>query len=166
MSEGVNTEGLTKVQGAIANLMGPLLTKFKGRATYSVAGMLKKVLRKEPGESHSPVLWASEKQRRWYFAARRKANLPLKYTRETDAWSKQILKKWGITRQPTAATLGNRAPYATYVQSREYQTRQHAATGWVTDEQAVEQIFSDGTVKRIIEAQVTAIVREAFRGLT
>jgi len=159
------SEGIDRVLKAIANLTGPLLQKFKQRATYSVAGKIRQQMVVEPPESHSPVVWASEKQRRWYFAQRRAEGLPLKYERKTDPWSQRIQNKWRYTRGSDYTVLGNRADYAAYVQSRDYQSRQHEATGWTTDEQAAEQIISDGTMQRIVDAQVRAIVREAFRGL-
>lgn len=165
MSEGVDAGQLDTVQKAVAELMGPGLRRFKHRATYAVAGQLRTIMEREPPASHSPVIWASERQRRWYFAARRRDELPLKYTRHSDAWSQQSRKAWGITRGDTDATLGNRATYGAYVQSVALQTAQHAATGWTTDEQAAEQIIGDGTMHRIVTAHVRAIVREAFGGL-
>jgi len=164
MSEVEHGE-LDKLQKAINSLTGPLLQKFKGRATYYVALALKGLMQKYPGPAHSPVIWASEKQRRWYYATRREAGLPLRYTRRADPMSQRLHAQWGISRGETEATLGNRATYAPYAQSSQYQTAQHAATGWTTDEQAADKVMSDGTVKRIVEAHITAIVREAFRGL-
>lgn len=164
MSEDI-TGNLDKLQRAIGQLHGPLLQKFKHRATYYVAIALKGPLKRRPAGVHSPVIWASEKQRRWYYAMRREAGLPLKYTRGSDPMSQRIGGSWAIRRQPESAILGNRATYAPYVQSSEYQTAQHEATGWTTDEQAAEKIVDDGTVKRIVEAHVRVIVREAFRGL-
>lgn len=165
VSEGIDTRQLDKLQKAINSLTGPLLTKFKGQATYSVALALQKPLQHYPGPSHSPVIWASEKQRRWYFAMRRKAGLPLEYTRRSDRMSQRLHAQWSIRRSETEAVLGNRATYAPYVQSSQYQTAQHAATGWVTDKQAADEAISSGQVKRIVDAQINAIVREAFKGL-
>jgi len=165
VSESVDTSGLDKLQKAISQLHGPLLTKFKGRATYFVAVALKDKFKTRPYGVHSPVLWASEKQRRWYHAMRRKAGLPLKYARGSDPMSQRSGAAWGIRRGQTEATLGNRATYSPYVVSSEYQTAQHKATGWATDKQLADQAMTDGTVKRIVEAHIAAIVREAFRGL-
>jgi len=165
VSEGIDTTGLDKLQRALNELRGPALTRFKQRATYFVAVALKGVLQRYPMGSHSPVKWASEKQRRWYFAARRKDNLPLRYARRSDPWSQRLHAQWGISRGAEDATLGNRATYAAYVQSSQYQTAQHEATGWQTDEQVAQKALSDGTVKRIVDAHIATIVREAFRGL-
>ena len=165
MPDDIDTSGLDNLQRAMSQLTGPLLDKFKSRATYYVAVALKGVMNKAPAGHHTPVIWPSEKARRYYFAMRRKAGLDPRYKRESDPMSQQIQKSWAISRAPESATLGNRATYAPYVQSSQYQTEQHATTGWMTDEQAAEKVVSDGTVGRIVEAHINAIVKEAFRGL-
>ena len=155
-------------------LTGPLLVKFKGRATYYVAIAIKGIIQPYPGpvkythqrkDGTYGVKWPSEKARRYYFAMRREAGLPMKYTRGSDPMSQRMQQSWTIARRPTEATLGNRATYAPYVASEQYQTDQHAATGFTTDRQAAEQVIQSGTMKRIIDAHINAIVREAFRGL-
>jgi hypothetical protein len=153
------------VQQAISNLMGPQLDKFKSRATYFVAVELKHVMTKYPAGKHSPVIWASEKARRFYFWQRRSKGYPLEYTRRSDPMSQRMHLSWGIRKKPTSATLGSKATYAPYVQSSQYQTAQHEASNWTTDEQAAQKIVADGTLKRIIQANVQRIVEEAFRGL-
>ena len=165
MPDDIDTSGIEKLQHAINELHGPGLTRFKGRATYHVAVALQGMFKVRPHGSHQPVKWASKKQQRWYHAMRRKAGLPLQYTRGSDPMSQRSGAAWGIRRAATEATLGNRATYSPYVVSSEYQTAQHKATGWRTDAQIAEQAMSDGTVRRIIDANIAAIVREAFRGL-
>ena len=164
MSE-VDNQDVNKLQRALDDLFGPGLLKFKGRLTWFVAAAIKQVIRPYPGPSHSPVIWPSDKARRYYFAMRRKDNLPLKYTRLTDPWSKQIQNNWTIQRDNTSATLGNRASSAPWVVSDEFQTEQHEATGWTTDKQAAEQVMTDGTMDKIINAQIKAMVDNAFKGL-
>ena len=156
---------LTEVQRAIQNLAGPLLEKFKGRVTYYVALAIKGVIQAYPGPANSPVKWPSDKARRAYFAQRREEGLPMKYTRGSDPMSQRLQNAWTVAREPTSATLGNRATYAPYVASEEYQAEQHKATGFMTDAQAVEKVDRDGTMQRIIQATLGSIVKEAFRGL-
>jgi len=165
MPDDIDTTELTKLQRAMSSLTGPLLVKFKGRVTYYVAVAIQGIIKPYPGPAHKPVIWPSEKARRYYFAMRREAGLPMKYTRGSDPMSQRIQQSWTIARRPTEATLGNRATYAPYVASEQYQTDQHAATGFTTDRQAAEQVIQSGVMKRIIDAHINAIVREAFRGL-
>ena len=165
MPETIGTDALSKLQQAIGQLHGPLLEKFKGRATYYVALAIKGVIKPYKIKS-TPIKWASAKQRRWWFWARRQDGLEdTPYKRGSDPWSQRLQQSWGVTRRPTEATLGNRATYAPYVASDEYQTAQHKATGFTTDKQAADKVIADGTMKRIVDAHVKAIVREAFRGL-
>jgi hypothetical protein len=51
------------------------------------------------------------------------------------------------------------------VASDEFQTEQHKATGFTTDKQAADQVIASGTMDRIINAHIKAMVGEAFRGL-
>ena len=163
MPDNIDASELDKLQSAINNLTGPLLIKFGTRATYYVAVAIKGVIQPYPLGKNSPVKWPSEKARRYYFAMRREAGLPMEYTRGSDPMSQRTQQSWTIARGTAAATLGNRATYAPYVASSQYQTEQHAATGFTTDEQAAEQMIQSGVMPRIIEAQIRAIVREAFR---
>lgn len=165
MPDGVDSSQLDKLDRALSQLSGPLLQRFKDRATYYVALAIKGVIQPYPGPSNSPVKWPSEKARRYYFAMRREAGLPMKYTRGSDPMSQRMQASWGVSRGTGEATLGSRATYAPYVASDQYQTAQHAATGFTTDKQAVERVIADGTVKRIVEAHINQIVKEAFRGL-
>lgn len=164
MPNTADTSELDALQRAMDQLSGPLLTKFKGRTAYFVALAIKGVIQPYKHKS-TPIKWASNKQRRWWFAARREAGLPPGYVRGSDPWSQRLQQSWGVSRGKTSATLGNRATYAPWVASEEFQTEQHAATGFTTDREAAEKVMKDGTVKRIIDAHLKAIVREAFRGL-
>ena len=164
MPNTADTSELDALQRAMGKLSGPLLIKFKGRTAYFVALAIKGVIKPYKRKS-TPIKWASEKSRRWYFWARREAGLSPEYVRGSDPWSQRLSDSWTVARRKTSATLGSRAMYAPYVASEEFQTEQHAATGFTTDAQAAEKVMGDGTVKRIIDAHLKAIVREAFRGL-
>ena len=160
----IESQGLDKLQNAIGQLHGPLLEKFKSRVTYYVALALKGII-KPYKPQHTPIIWPSAKARRYYFAMRREAKLPMKYTRGSDPMSQRLQQSWDITRRPTEAILGNRATYAPYVASDQFQIKQHAATGFTTDKEAEKAIRDNGTFKRIVDAHIRAIVQEAFRGI-
>ena len=165
MPNTADTSELDTLQRAMDKLAGPMLIKFKGGTAYSVALAIKGVIQPYKRQHTGAVIWASRKQQKWYHAMRRAAGLPAKYTRGSDPMSQRIQQSWAISRSPTSSVLGNRATYAPYVASEEFQTAQHAATGFTTDKQAADQVMSDGTMKRIIDAHLKAVVREAFRGL-
>jgi hypothetical protein len=146
-------------------LSGAGLTKFKGSITYDVALAIQGVIKPYKRKHSGPVIWPSEKARRFYFAMRRKAGLPMKYTRGSDPMSQRLQQSWTVERRPTSATLGNRATYAPYVASDEFQTEQHAATGFTTDKQAAEKVQRGRAMRRIIDANIKAMMDAAFKGL-
>ena len=92
------------------------------------------------GQSHRPVIWASEKSRRFYFAMRA-GWFASNYTRNSDAMSQRLGPGWTVRKQSQATYIvGNKATYAAWVQSAKRQQPQHKATGWKTDAQAVDEL--------------------------
>ena len=122
-------------------------------STYAVGQLVQGELQKSTPPAHRPVIWASAKARRYYFAMRRKAGLPMRYTRQSDPMSQRVQRGWTVLHHgSTDAIVRNRGVrYAKYVQSAQYQTAQHRATGWVTDAQAVNNVERRGDVKRVTE---------------
>jgi len=160
----IDSSELTAVQRAMSQLTGPLLSKFKTRVTYYIGVAIKGAIQPYKPQ-HRPVIWPSEKARRYYFAMRRKAGLPMKYTRGSDPMSQRLQQSWTVARGNEEATVGNRATYAPYVASEQYQTEQHKATGFTTDAQAWEKVQRSGVVDKIVQAHLKAVINEAFRGL-
>jgi hypothetical protein len=120
--------------------------------TFAVGELVQKEIAVYPGSSHSPVLWASERQRRYYFAMRYAAGLSPKYDRGTDAMSKQLLKTWKVSHHgSTDALVDNKASYGPWVQNEIYQSAQHKATGWITDEKAVKNVERSGDIETVAE---------------
>jgi hypothetical protein len=115
-----------------------------------------------PGASNSPVIWASEKQRRYYFWLRRSRGLDLRYSRGSDAMSQQLSKSWTISHLgQTDALVDNKASYGPFVQSAEFQSAQHKATGWITDEKGIDNVQRSGDVERVAENII--VKRTAFK---
>jgi len=52
------------------------------------------------------------------------------------------------------AKAATRVSYAPWVQSKERQSPQHAATGWRTDEEAIKKVVESGAVHRILKQAV------------
>ena len=165
MSESVDFQSLEQLHRAIENLTGAGLTKLGERGGYKVGLEIENVMKRYPGPPSYPLKWASKKQRAWYFAMRRSKGLPIEYTRTSDPMSQKLGQRWTTQQRRGGAVVGNPSTYAPYVQSSEYQTAMHADTGWVTDKQAVDEVFRSGEVGRIVLAEVHSIVKEAFRGL-
>ena len=155
----VTFTSIEALQQAIANLTGPQVVKVGQRAGRKIGEELKNTMQRYPGPSHQPVKWASEKQRRWYFAMRRKEKLPIKYTRIKDPMSQKLGQSWAVKQITGGAVVGNTALYGPAVQSDEYQTEQHKLTGWITDKKAVEELERSGLIGRIVMAEVHDLVR-------
>ena len=122
-------------------------------ATFKVGELVQGELQKSTPPAHRPVIWASAKARRYYFAMRRKAGLPLQYRRQSDPMSQRVQRSWTtIHHGATDAIVRNKGvTYARFVQAAQYQTAQHRATGWMTDAQAVKNVERSGDVKRITD---------------
>ena len=118
--------------------------------TLAIGEQLRKVISRYPGPAHKPVIWDSDKQRRWWFASRRDAGLDPWYTRNSDRWSQRLGPSWAVRKRGSMdAIVGTKATYAARVQSDKRQTRQHKATGWITDKAAIAQVRASGVIARI-----------------
>jgi len=126
-------------------------------AGMKIAEQARAMLVREPTRK-GPVVWQSEKQRRWYHAMRRREGLPLKYTRHSDRMSQNLAKSWTSRPEPAGAIVGTRATYSLWAQSAQYQQRMHQATGWPTDEQVVAKLQSTGIIDRIVQAELKALL--------
>jgi phage gpG-like protein len=132
--------------------------------TRGIAEEVKGEIARYPGKVKRPIQWASDKQRRWWFATRRKAGLG-PYVRNSDPWSQRIGPSWATAqRGETSAVVGTRVTYAPWVQRAGKLSRldaaegmgvqqpMHAATGWVTDAQAVRTVNESGVARDILAA--------------
>jgi hypothetical protein len=125
-------------------------------ATFRIGELVQGELQKSTPRAHSPVIWQSAKSRRYYFWMRRRYGLPLQYTRGSDPLSQRLQRSWTVKRQGrTSAVVGVKGiKYAKYVQSEAHQTRQHRATGWVTEATAVRNVARSGDVERVVQQAV------------
>lgn len=132
----------------------------------ALAAEVKNRLQADPPPAHSPVIWASAKQKRWWFAHRSEKGLPLDYTRESDPESQRLRASWAIQPTKDGAIVGTRTLYAPWVQAAQPtsaggpQTAQHKATGWVTD----EKVAGDIEREKIAVDAITRALMAAFGG--
>jgi hypothetical protein len=166
MSEGIIFTDLDALTRALAQLTGPEIEQIGERIGFKVGLNTENELKVNPKTPNYPLKWASRKQRAWYFAMRVKDGLPIKYTRGSDPWSHRSTDKWVTKSIRGGAIVGNPVPYTPYTQSTELQTEMHRDTGWTTDRQAVDKVFRSGEVGRVVQQEVAAAVKRAFRGLT
>ena len=154
----VRIEGLDELLKDLRVPIDPVLRDI----TFAVGELVRSEVAVEPGTSHSPVIWASERQRRYYFWMRRSQGLPLKYSRNNDPMSQRIGPSWTLSHHgSTDALVDNKASYGPFVQAAGFQTAQHAATGWITDEKAVRKVEQSGDVEHV--AQKIIAKQTAFK---
>ncbi|MCK9357632.1 MAG: hypothetical protein M0R22_10910 [Dehalococcoidia bacterium] len=133
------------------------------RVTRAVAEQVLGTIAQYPGPVHHPIQWTSAKQRAAYFAKRRKAGLPMGYTRGSDSWSQKLgpsastvhsatqIGDWKLDqRGDLEAVVGTGVTYAPWVQSAAQQQPMHKASNWITDERAIARVEQSGAIERII----------------
>lgn len=119
--------------------------------THAVGELVRDEIATYPGPVVRPIDWASEKQRRYYFASRRDYGLQPGYTRLSDFMSQRLKESW--TTDPLGihdAVVTSRATYAYWVQSVEGQQPFHKNTGWITDEEAVLNVEASGDIDVVV----------------
>ncbi len=162
MSEGGSSisfhiEGLEHLQ----SILGQDWKAFLQSIALAAGELLRNALAVYPRPAHAPVIWVSERQRRWWFASRREAGLPFGYIRQSDPWSERLGPSWVVrTEGAMSAVVGTRVSYAPYVQADAAkgglrQSPQNSMTGWVTDAEAVEKVQSSGDYKQMVQDAIT-----------
>lgn len=158
MEIDVKVIGLDKLITELERIGGGGFARMIQRATRKIGEHTKSLLMRYPGPSHSPVKWASDKQRRWWFASRAKANLPPDYTRISDAWSQRLKDSWVVAPVRLGVSVGTPVTYAGYVMSQAKQTAQHKATGWQTDADVVTEVEKSGVIEAVFSGEIEAAI--------
>ena len=158
MEIDVKVIGLDKLVEALDRIGGGGLAQLIQRATRKIGEHTKSLLMRYPGPPSHPIKWASDKQRKWWFAARREANLPPDYTRISDPWSQRLKDSWVVTPVHLGASVGTPVTYAGYVMSQEKQSAQHKATGWQTDADVVAEVEKSGVIEAVFNGEIEAAI--------
>lgn len=158
MEFSLELQGFDELIAALGASIEPALQD----VTFAVGELVRSEMAVYPGSAHKPVIWASDKSRRYYFAMRRRAGLSPEYTRNSDPMSQRLGPSWTVAHLgQTDALVANKAKYGPFVQAAQYQTAQHRATGWITDEQAIQNVERSGDVERVAERIIAQ--RTAFK---
>ena len=177
MEIDVKVIGLDKLTEALDRIGGVGLAQLIQRATRKIGEHTKSLLMRYPGPPSHPIKWASDKQRKWWFAARasgvqhqrtgiaraifgKKTGqvLPPGYTRISDPWSQRLKDSWVVTPVHLGASVGTPVTYAGYVMSQEKQTAQHKATGWQTDADVVAEVERSGVIEAVFDGEIEAAI--------
>lgn len=162
MSYNVTIEGFDALRRKLGQNFAPTIRAI----TLAIGQELRKRLAVYPRKTAGPVKWASQKQRAWYHAQRKAEGLPLEYTRNSDPWSQRLGPGWNARNEGTMdAVVETGATYAAYVQrdpkhtSGIVQQPMHAATGWITDLQAIDALQKSGQPERIAKDKIEHALR-------
>jgi hypothetical protein len=183
---GVTVRGIPQVR----EVLGLNLKAACSAANKAIGAAIVDKLGQAPGPAAHPIKWASDKQRRFFFAMRRRMlgeedqrvtvenartllttgkwgrkrmqkGYQIGYTRESDPMSQRLLASWAVEGQAGGgAIVGTKATYAPWVQSAEKQQGMHSATGWVTDEAAVRQVEASGVIERAYSQAISDAINK------
>lgn len=161
LDDSVTIQGQDELDAFLAQLSGENIVKALKPAMFNVGEALrgKMSVYNYPGRPSYPLKWASDKQRRWYFASRRASGAGLPYHRLTDPWSKQLGQSWRVSPHRDGYDVGTAVDYAPYVQSMDMQTDMHAATGWKTEGEAVREVEQSGLIAREVDMALSNYFR-------
>jgi len=156
----IRLEELNRLRDAFAWLDGDL-PRVMQLIAKGVGYEIKSVLQRYPARKSIPLSavggFASDKQRKWFFANMREGNIEVPY-RRTD----RLKNAWHVERHgKSGALVGNPVNYGPLVQSSEHQTQMMEMIGWTTDEEAVEEVKDSGVIERI----AGQVVQRALRAL-
>lgn len=129
-------------------------------ALYAIGELIKTELVRAPGPVKKPINWASDKQRRAYFAKRRLSGPFQKghskdmfmgpWVRESDPQSERLIASWTVRHEGDDVVVGNHTSYGPWVQGWFDQQLMHKQTGWVTDDEAVNIVSRSGDIERVL----------------
>lgn len=153
----INIEGVDEVRRYLGRSFNPAIQAM----TLGVGEHVRDEIATYPGPVKKPIEWASERQRRYYFAMRNAAvktyGMDFEYTRLSDHFSQRLRDSWTTDQLGLHdAVVTSRATYAYWVQSAEGQQPFHRNTGWITDVEAVDNVESSGAVEQVISDVLSA----------
>jgi hypothetical protein len=137
-------------------LDGRSLERAMSAATKAAAAEGQDRIARYPRPRRRKVTFASDRQRRGFFARLRSGQIEVPYRRGSSPGSETLGRRWSI--QPSGRfnhVLRNDASYAALVHGADDQAAYHAGN-WKTDEGLADELRSDGTFEQICEQAFSA----------
>jgi len=147
--------GLEELEAKLSKLDGRL-QRVMQLAAIAVGHEVKRIAGQYPPRKYVPLSavggFASDKSRRFFFAALREGKIDVPYRRGVSPGSERLGTRWHVEKHGrTGAAVGNPVSYAPYVHSPGGQTSMMAAIGWPTTEDIRDKVESGGRIKRIVQ---------------
>lgn len=105
-----------------------------------------------PPPSGHRMVWRSERQRRWFFAALRSGQISVPY-RRTGTLGRRWTTKVSVTASDIRGEVGNATVYGPFVQSQESQAAIHQGR-WRTAERVADEMTPQ--IQDLFEARIRA----------
>ena len=140
---GASIKGMKDLEQRLAKLKPP--SKAYQAGVMAVAKELQKEVMKYPAQNRPSrksvygQTWQSDKQRRWFFWAKKKGLIQVPYKR-----TGKLRKGWQV--EPFGqddAIVYNEVSYAHWVQEQASQSRYMAAVPWKTQEDIIDRLARD-----------------------
>jgi hypothetical protein len=137
-------------------LSGPQLQVAMRAATKAAAAVGQDRIAKYPGVRRRKMVFASDRQRRGFFARLRSGAIEVPYRRGSSPGSETLGRRWHIRQHGAIGhVLTNDASYAPLVHGADTQAAYHKGN-WKTDEGLAKELEHDGSFEQIIEQALTA----------
>lgn len=164
MADVIEIQGLDELLKGLRSLSGRGLRTAIRRASQAIGEEVKgRMMRYPPRRYGVKAVFASRKQRGFFFAALREGRIEVPYRRGQSPGSQDLKNKWVVQARDDGAVVGTPVGYAPLVQSAREQTEMHRGTGWVTDEQVVAEVSKSDISERIVVAAVLNEVEKRLR---
>jgi hypothetical protein len=128
----VTVDGADKLASALRQWPKKVERYMKGAGKEAATDIIETTgLRKYPTQIvGTPVVWKSEKQRRYVMAAIRRGEIEVPYRRGGKR-SERYGTQYYIKSEGMDTAIGNRASYAKWLTDSKYQSRAMSARGWL-----------------------------------
>ena len=146
----MSTSITVDVSEVVAKLDPEKLNTYIGIAMKGASDIIRADLRTYPPKSNKKMVWASDKQRRGFFAKLKAGEIEVPYRRGQSPGSEKLGSSWKrkLTREPNMSLeIGTRVSYAPYVMDKDQQAAYHKGN-WPTVQGIVDKRAND--VKRFI----------------
>lgn len=138
----IKIEGLNKVIGKLNSLEKLEAAKagIKSAALYVKGKVAKYPPRKRVTIAQAGG-WASDRQKRWFFAALKAGDIEVPYRRGMSPSSEALGRKWTIQTRNAGLTavIGNNTSYGPFVMDEDKQSTMHRIIGWKTTQKVAEE---------------------------
>jgi hypothetical protein len=134
----VTVEGIEELQARLGRALSNAVLR---GAMVQATALVQERLNVYPPASHKPMIWASEKQRRFVMAAIREGRIEVPY-RRTMTLGRRWTTAVSGSGDDLTGTVGNNTSYGPYVMGRADQAAYHAGT-WPVAEDVAERATGD-----------------------